>query len=57
MALPNYEVFAIKYAERQARHADRFIGGDAHDDAAGDTAKPAGGGKFADMADLSGEIW
>jgi glyoxylase-like metal-dependent hydrolase (beta-lactamase superfamily II) len=29
--LPEYEVFAIKYAEREARRADHFIGGDPHD--------------------------
>jgi len=31
MELPSYEIFAIKYAERKARHADRFMGGDPHD--------------------------
>jgi glyoxylase-like metal-dependent hydrolase (beta-lactamase superfamily II) len=31
VALPNYEVFAIKYAERPARRPDHFIGGDPHD--------------------------
>ncbi|MGH7916884.1 MAG: N-acyl homoserine lactonase family protein [Candidatus Binataceae bacterium] len=28
---PEYEIFAIKYATRQARRADHFIGGDPHD--------------------------
>jgi glyoxylase-like metal-dependent hydrolase (beta-lactamase superfamily II) len=31
MGLPNYEVFAIKYARRDARRAAHFIGGDPHD--------------------------
>ena len=31
MSLPNYEIFAIRYAERNARRADHFIGGDPHD--------------------------
>lgn len=31
MALPDYEVFAIKYAEREARRAAHFVGGDPHD--------------------------
>ena len=31
MPLPEYEVFAIKYAERDARRADNFVGGDPHD--------------------------
>ncbi|MFN0069926.1 MAG: N-acyl homoserine lactonase family protein [Chloroflexota bacterium] len=31
MTTPNYEVFAIKYAERDARRAEHFIGGDPHD--------------------------
>jgi len=30
-ALPEYEVFAIRYATREARRADHFIGGDPHD--------------------------
>ena len=30
-ALPDYEIYAIKYAERDARRADHFIGGDPHD--------------------------
>ena len=29
--LPQYELFAIRYAERDARRADHFIGGDPHD--------------------------
>jgi glyoxylase-like metal-dependent hydrolase (beta-lactamase superfamily II) len=29
--LPQYEVFAIRYATREARRADHFIGGDPHD--------------------------
>jgi glyoxylase-like metal-dependent hydrolase (beta-lactamase superfamily II) len=29
--LPEYKVFAIKYATRDARRTDHFIGGDAHD--------------------------
>ncbi len=29
--LPEYEVFALKYADRQAKRADHFIGGDPHD--------------------------
>ncbi len=29
--LPEYELFAIRYAERDARRADHFIGGDPHD--------------------------
>jgi glyoxylase-like metal-dependent hydrolase (beta-lactamase superfamily II) len=29
--LPEYELYAIKYAERDARRADHFIGGDPHD--------------------------
>jgi len=29
--LPEYEVFAIKYAQRPARRAEHFIGGDPHD--------------------------
>ena len=31
MSLPNYEIFAIRYAERDARRAEHFIGGDPHD--------------------------
>jgi len=31
MNLPEYEIFAIKYAQRDARRADHFIGGDPHD--------------------------
>ncbi len=30
-ALPEYELFAIRYAMRDARRADHFIGGDPHD--------------------------
>lgn len=30
-ALPEYEVFAIRYATREARSRDNFIGGDPHD--------------------------
>jgi glyoxylase-like metal-dependent hydrolase (beta-lactamase superfamily II) len=30
-ALPQYEVFAIRYATRDARRANHFIGGDPHD--------------------------
>jgi len=30
-AVPEYEVFAIRYATREARRADHFIGGDPHD--------------------------
>src|SRR5919206_668039 len=29
--LPQYELFAIRYATREARRADHFIGGDPHD--------------------------
>jgi len=29
--LPHYELFAIRYATREARRADHFIGGDPHD--------------------------
>ncbi|HKV53770.1 MAG TPA: MBL fold metallo-hydrolase, partial [Candidatus Binataceae bacterium] len=29
--LPEYEIFTIRYATRQARRADHFIGGDPHD--------------------------
>jgi hypothetical protein len=29
--LPEYELYAIRYAERDARRADHFIGGDSHD--------------------------
>lgn len=31
MAHPEYEVFAIKYAQRKARRAEHFVGGDPHD--------------------------
>ncbi len=31
MELPSYEVFAIKYAQREGRRPDHFIGGDPHD--------------------------
>ena len=31
MADPNYEVYAIKYATRNAFRHDHFIGGDPHD--------------------------
>ena len=31
MLLPNYEVYAIKYATRDARRSANFIGGDPHD--------------------------
>ena len=31
MTLPDYEVYAIKYARRDARRADHFVGGDPHD--------------------------
>ncbi len=31
MTLPAYEVFAIRYARRDARRAEHFIGGDPHD--------------------------
>ncbi len=31
MSLPNYEVFAIRYARRDARRAEHFVGGDPHD--------------------------
>ena len=31
MSLPEYEVFAIKYAQRAGRRAEHFIGGDPHD--------------------------
>lgn len=30
-ALPDYEVFAIRYATREARSPDNFVGGDPHD--------------------------
>ncbi len=30
-AVPEYEIFAIRYARRDARRADHFIGGDPHD--------------------------
>ena len=30
-ALPEYELFAIRYAMREARRSDHFIGGDPHD--------------------------
>src|SRR5205807_9885442 len=29
--LPDYELYAIRYATRAARRADHFIGGDPHD--------------------------
>ena len=29
--LPEYALYAIRYAERDARRADHFIGGDPHD--------------------------
>jgi hypothetical protein len=29
--LPEYELYAIRYAERDARRSDHFIGGDLHD--------------------------
>ena len=29
--LPEYEVFALRYAHRQSRRSDQFIGGDPHD--------------------------
>src|SRR6478752_1701938 len=31
MAEPEYELFAIRYATREARRSDHFIGGDPHD--------------------------
>jgi glyoxylase-like metal-dependent hydrolase (beta-lactamase superfamily II) len=31
MSLPAYEVYAIRYATREARRAEHFIGGDPHD--------------------------
>jgi glyoxylase-like metal-dependent hydrolase (beta-lactamase superfamily II) len=31
MTLPNYEIYAIKYAWRDAKRAVHFVGGDAHD--------------------------
>ena len=31
MSLPTYEVFAVKYATRDARRSNHFIGGDPHD--------------------------
>src|SRR6195952_872508 len=31
MADPDYELFAIRYATREARRSDHFIGGDPHD--------------------------
>jgi hypothetical protein len=31
MALPTYDIFAIKYAERDARRTNHFLGGDPHD--------------------------
>jgi glyoxylase-like metal-dependent hydrolase (beta-lactamase superfamily II) len=31
MTLPTYEVFAIKYAQRDARRTNHFLGGDPHD--------------------------
>ena len=29
--IPEYELYAIRYAERAARRSDHFIGGDPHD--------------------------
>ena len=29
--LPQYEIYAIRYATREARRAEHFIGGDPHD--------------------------
>ena len=29
--LPEYQLYAIRYAERDARRSDHFIGGDPHD--------------------------
>src|SRR6185436_15249172 len=31
MTIPDYEVYAIKYARRDARRHEHFIGGDPHD--------------------------
>jgi hypothetical protein len=31
MTTENYEVYAIKYAMRNAQRSDHFIGGDPHD--------------------------
>jgi len=31
VTIPQYEVFAVKYAQRKARRADHFVGGDPHD--------------------------
>src|SRR5262245_10887515 len=31
MTVPDYEVYAIKYARRDARRAEHFVGGDPHD--------------------------
>ena len=31
MTLPNYEIYAIKYATRDAKRAAHFVGGDPHD--------------------------
>ena len=31
MSLPNYEIYAIKYAWRDAKRANHFVGGDPHD--------------------------
>ena len=31
MALPEYELYAIRYAMRDAQRRDHFIGGDPHD--------------------------
>ncbi len=31
MTLPNYEIYAIKYAWRDAKRANHFVGGDPHD--------------------------
>ena len=30
-ALPNYEVYAIRYATRASKRSENFIGGDPHD--------------------------
>ena len=31
MTLPNYEIYAIKYATRDAKRTAHFVGGDPHD--------------------------
>ena len=31
MTLPTYDVFAIKYAHRDAKRTNHFLGGDPHD--------------------------